>query len=117
MARREQLGGLLAEFEGAVGMGSHDRHLLDQTVTDIAELDGGVIRMWPGAYSAYVVARELELKRRQQQWVTQQKEIARLEDAVRRFRHWAHITINERAAKQARVKQAPTDRLGKLERP
>src|SRR6185436_17829858 len=95
----------------------HDRHLLDQTVTDIAELDRGVIRMWPGAYSAYVVARELELKRQQMQYVTQQKEIARLEEAVRRFRHWAHITVNKRAAKQARVKQMQIDRMDKIDRP
>jgi ATP-binding cassette, subfamily F, member 3 len=117
MARREQLGALLDDFDGAVVMISHDRHLLDQTVTDIAELDRGVIRMWPGAYSAYVVARELELKRQQQQYVTQQKEIARLEEAVRRFRHWAHIIVNERAAKQARVKQMQIDRMEKVERP
>ena len=32
---------------------SHDRHLLDATVTEIAELEHGTIRMWPGAYSAY----------------------------------------------------------------
>jgi ATP-binding cassette, subfamily F, member 3 len=96
---------------------SHDRHLLDATVSEIAELDKGTIRMWPGAYSAYVVARQLELERRQQQWVTQRKEIERLEDAVRRFRHWAHIRINERAARQARVKQMQIDRMEKVERP
>src|SRR3954454_22481454 len=117
MARRERLGALLDDFAGAVVMVSHDRHLLDQAVTDIAELDRGVVRMWPGAYSAYVVARELELKRQQQQYVTQQKEIARLEEAVRRFRHWAHITVNERAARQARVKQMQIDLMEKIERP
>src|SRR3954454_17871294 len=117
MARRERLGALLDDFAGAVVMVSHDRHLLDQAVTDIAELDRGVVRMWPGAYSAYVVARELELKRQQQQYVTQQKEIARLEEAVRRFRHWAHITVNKRAAKQARVKQMQIDRMDKVGRP
>jgi ATP-binding cassette subfamily F protein 3 len=117
MARREQLGELLNDFAGAVVMVSHDRHLLDQTVADIAELDRGAVRMWPGAYSAYAVARQLELERQQQKWVTQQKEIARLEEAVRRFRHWAHIRVNERAAKQARVKQMQIDRMEKVERP
>jgi ATP-binding cassette subfamily F protein 3 len=117
MARRERLGALLNDFDGAVVMVSHDRHLLDETVAEIAELDGGAIRVWPGAYSAYAVARQLELERRQQRWVTQQKEIARLEDAVRRFRHWAHIRVNERAAKQARVKQMQIDRMDKVERP
>jgi ATP-binding cassette subfamily F protein 3 len=117
MARREQLGALLADFAGSVVMVSHDRHLLDQTVSDIAELDRGTVRMWPGAYSAYVVARQLELERQRQVYVTQQKEIARLEEAVRRFRHWAHIRVNERAAKQARVKQMQIDRMEKVDRP
>src|SRR3954469_12430061 len=117
MARRERLGELLDDFGGAVVMISHDRHLLDATVSQIAELDRGVIRIWPGNYSAYVVARELELARQRQAYVTQQKEIARLEDAVRRFRHWAHIRVNERAARQARVKQMQIDRMEKVERP
>ena len=36
---------------------------------------------------------------------------------MRRFRHWAHITVNERAAKQARVKQRQIDSMEKVERP
>jgi ATP-binding cassette subfamily F protein 3 len=117
MARRERLGMFLNDFDGAVVMISHDRHLLDETVEEIAELDGGTIRMWPGAYSAYALARKLELERQQQRWVTQQKEIARLEEAVRRFRHWAHIRVNERAARQARVKQMQIDKMEKIDRP
>jgi ATP-binding cassette subfamily F protein 3 len=117
MARREQLTALLDDYDGAVVMISHDRHLLDATVTEIAELDRGAIRIWPGAYSAYAVARQLELERQRQAYVTQQKEIARLEEAVRRFRHWAHIRVNERAARQARVKQMQIDRMEKVERP
>ena len=117
MARRERLGALLDDFAGAVVMISHDRHLLDSSVAEIAELDAGVIRIWPGNYSAYVVARQLELERQRRQYVTQQKEIARLEEAVRRFRHWAHIRVNERAARQARVKQMQIDRMEKIERP
>ena len=66
MARREQLGELLADFAGAVVIVSHDRHLLDQTVAEIAELDRGTVRIWPGAYSAYAVARQLELERQKQ---------------------------------------------------
>jgi ATP-binding cassette subfamily F protein 3 len=117
MHRRDQLERLVDDFDGAVLMVSHDRHLLDATVEAIAELDRGRIRIWPGAYSAYAVARQLELERQRQQYVTQQKEIARLEEAVRRFRHWAHIRVNERAARQARVKQMQIDRMEKVERP
>jgi ATP-binding cassette subfamily F protein 3 len=117
MRRREQLEAMIRDFDGAVVMVSHDRYLLDECVEAIAELDRGQVRMWPGAYSAYTVARRLELERRQERYVAQQKEIARLEEAVRRFKHWAHIRVNERAAKQARVKQMQIDRMDKIERP
>src|SRR5215203_2370998 len=91
--------------------------LLDEPVTRIAELDGGRIRMWPGNYSAYTVARELELQRQQQQYVTQQKEIARLEAAIRRFEDWARRVVDERHIKQARNKQRQIDRMEKVDRP
>ncbi len=117
MRRRAGLERLMAGFDGAVVMVSHDRHLLDECVTSIAELDRGRIRVWPGAYSAYAVARQLELERQQQAYVTQQKEIARLEEMIRRFEHWAHITVNARAATQARNKQKMLDRMDRVDRP
>jgi ATP-binding cassette, subfamily F, member 3 len=114
---RAQLERLIAGFDGAVVAVSHDRYLLDETVSEIAELDGGRVRTWPGNYSAYTLARELELQRQQQLWVTQQKEIERLEAAIRRFRDWAHRVVDERHIKQARVKQRQIERMEKVERP
>ena len=114
---RSLLERLLAAFDGAAVAVSHDRYLLDETVSQIAELDRGRIRMWPGNYSAYTLARELELQRQQQQYVTQQKEIERLEAAIRRFKDWAHRVVDERHIKQARNKQRQIDRMEKVERP
>jgi ATP-binding cassette subfamily F protein 3 len=117
VARRRVVEELVREFSGAVLVVSHDRYLLDETVSQIAELEGGRIRMWPGNYSAYAVAREVELIRRRQQYVTQQKEIARLEEAIRRFKDWAHRVVDERHIKQARNKQRQIDRMEKVQRP
>jgi ATP-binding cassette, subfamily F, member 3 len=114
---RERMEQLMRGFDGAVVAVSHDRYLLDETVSEIAELDGGKVRMWPGNYSAYTVARELELQRQQQLYVTQQKEIARLEEAIRRFKDWAHRVVDERHIKQARNKQRQIDRMEKIDRP
>ena len=114
---RSLLEHLLATFDGAAVAVSHDRYLLDETVSQIAELHHGRIRMWPGNYSAYTLARELELQRQQQQFVTQQKEIERLEAAIRRFKDWAHRVVDERHIKQARNKQRQIDRMDKVERP
>ncbi len=114
---RARLERVVAEFAGAVIIVSHDRYLLDETVTEIAELDKGAITLWPGAYSAYTVARELALQRQQERFVAQQKEIARLEEAIARFKLWASIVVNERHIKQARNKQRQIDRMDKVERP
>ena len=115
--RRSDLERLVNGFDGAVVMVSHDRYLLDETVTMIAELDGGRITLWPGNYSAYALSRELAQQRQQEQWVTQQKEIARLEEAIRRFKQWFQQGENERHMKQARVKQRQIERMDKVERP
>jgi ATP-binding cassette subfamily F protein 3 len=115
--KRELLEEVVAEFPGAVVTVSHDRYLLDDTVNQIAELDGGRITMWAGNYSAYAVAKELALQRQQQVWVTQQKEIARLEAAIARFKLWASMVVDERHIKQARNKQRQIDRMDKVDRP
>ena len=117
LAGRQLLERLVSGFEGAVLVVSHDRYLLDETVTEIATLERGQVRMWPGNYTAYAVARELELARQQQRYASQQKEIARLEEAIRRFEHWASIVVSERHIKQARNKQRQIDRMEMVERP
>ncbi len=115
--RRELLEAIVRTFDGAVVIVSHDRYMLDETVEEIAELENGRIISWPGNYSAYTVARELKLKRQQQLYVSQQKEIARLEEAIRRFKLWASMVVFERHIKQARNKQRQIDRMDKVERP
>ncbi|HEX8034829.1 MAG TPA: ABC-F family ATP-binding cassette domain-containing protein [Ktedonobacterales bacterium] len=117
LPHREQIESLICGFEGAVVIVSHDRYLLDETVNLIAELEHGKITLWPGNYSAYAMARELALKRQQELYVAQQKEIARLEEAIARFKLWASIVVDERHIKQARNKQRQIDAMEKVERP
>jgi ATP-binding cassette subfamily F protein 3 len=117
MARRSLLESLVQDLDGAVVVVSHDRFLLDEIVEQVAEIEHGRVRVWQGGYSAYTVARELEMIRRQQAYVTQQKEIARLEAAIRRFKDWAHRVVDERHIKQARNKQRQIDRMEKVQRP
>lgn len=117
LPRREHLEALIRSFNGAVVIVSHDRYLLDETVREIAELENGAITHWPGNYSAYALAREVALKRQQAVYAAQQKEIARLEEAIARFTLWASISLDERHVKQARNKQRQIDVIDKVERP
>lgn len=118
---RSRLEDLLRSFGGAVIIVSHDRYLLDETVTGIAQLDRGELTTWSGNYSAYALEREIALKRQEVLYSTQQKEIDRLQEAIRRFRQWANqmpdSADNSRLIKQARVKERHIEWMDTVERP
>ncbi len=116
-ARRNRLEELLQRFDGAVVIVSHDRYLLDETVTQIAELDNGRVRMWPGNYSAYQAERRLALERQAEAFHAQQREIERLQDAIRRYRQWANMVDDRRHTIRARNTQRRIDRMDKVQRP
>jgi ATP-binding cassette, subfamily F, member 3 len=105
LAAKQRLEAFIRAYPGAVIIVSHDRYLLDEVATQIAELNDGVIEVYPGNYSAYATERELRRLRQQQLYVAQQKEIARIEAAIKRFEHWASLVVNERHIRQARSRQ------------
>jgi ATP-binding cassette subfamily F protein 3 len=90
---------------------SHDRYLLDEIATQIAELADGKLTLYKGNYSAYTTERELQRLRQQQRYVAQQKEIARIEATIKRFERWASIVVNERHIRQARSRRKMLDRM------
>lgn len=55
------LEGLLKEYKGSVILITHDRAFLDNVSTQIVELDRGILRSYPGNFSAYEVLKEQEL--------------------------------------------------------
>jgi ATP-binding cassette subfamily F protein 3 len=83
---------------------SHDRYFLDTTADTVAELYGGRLTLYPGAFSAYERRREAELAQSEEAYERQQEELARMEVFIRRFRY---------KASKARQVQS---RLGQLER-
>ncbi len=114
---KAELEQVLKRFAGAFVLVSHDRYLLDDTVSQIVELADGKLIVYQGNYSSYVTQREIALLKQQQDFVSQQKEIKRLEEAIARFEQWARIVVDERHIKQARNKQRQIDQMDKVERP
>ena len=113
---KRNLEGLIGRYPGCVVIISHDRYLLDEVATHIAEMENGRLTLYPGNYSAYVNERELRRLRQQQLYVAQQKEIARIEAAIKRFELWASLVVNERHIKQARSRQKMLDKMDKIEK-
>jgi ATP-binding cassette subfamily F protein 3 len=103
-------------YDGCVVIISHDRYLLDEVASHIAELEGGRLTVYPGNYSAYIAEREIRRLRQQQLYQAQQKEIARIEAAIARFELWASLVVNERHIRQARSRQKMLDRMDKVEK-
>lgn len=111
LAGKRHLEHFLRNYPGAVVIISHDRYLLDDIATKIAELDNGKLTVYPGNYTTYTTERELRRLRQQQQYAAQQKEIARIEAAIKRFELWASLVVNERHIKQARSRQKMLARM------
>jgi ATP-binding cassette subfamily F protein 3 len=107
---------LINRYEGCVVIISHDRYLLDEVATHIVELENGRLTLYPGNYTAYVNERELRRLRQQQLYAAQQKEITRIEAAIKRFELWASLVVNERHIKQARSRQKMLDKMDKIEK-
>lgn len=72
---KENLEEIIKNYPGSVVNISHDRYLLDDVATDIAELERGALMHYAGNYSAYTTEKELRRLRQQQLYAAQQKEI------------------------------------------
>ncbi|MBE2182352.1 MAG: ABC-F family ATP-binding cassette domain-containing protein [Anaerolineae bacterium] len=57
---QEVLQEVLEQFEGTILLVSHDRYLIDRLATQVWALDDGDLRVYKGAYQAYVEARDAE---------------------------------------------------------
>jgi ATP-binding cassette subfamily F protein 3 len=117
LAGKAYLERFIAAFPGTVVIVSHDRYLLDETVTFIAEVEDHRLTVYRGNYSAYTVEKQLRLLRQQQMYEAQQKEIARIEAAIARFEHWASIVVDERHIRQARSRQKMLERMERIDKP
>jgi ATP-binding cassette subfamily F protein 3 len=81
----------IQDYPGTVVLISHDRHMLDQTVKKIYQLEDGAIDIYFGNYSAYVKERQMRLQQRYEHYLTQQDEIKRLEVSLVQLREWAKL--------------------------
>ncbi len=107
---------IIRAYDGTVVIISHDRYLLDEVAGHIAEMEAGRLTTFIGNYTAYANERAVRRLRQQQLYAAQQKEIARIEMAIKRFELWASMVVNERHIRQARSRQKMLDKMDKVEK-
>ncbi len=96
----EWLEGYLSSYKKAVVIVSHDRMFLDKTVGTIYEIERGKTHKYNGNYSDFIEQKKLLRERQAKEYEAQQKEIARLEELIERFRYKA----NKAAMAQSKIK-------------
>ena len=84
---------------------SHNRRLLDRTVTRILELKGGRVREYTGNYSAYQLTRLQALVAQRADYVASQKRIAQLEALVARLAAIAAVRTDKAHGKRLRARR------------
>lgn len=107
----------IKEYKKSVFLISHDRYFLDKTVEKIYELGDRGMETYLGNYSYYVVEKERRYLKELEAYLAQEKEIKRMEDAVRRFRHWGSIADNKSMFIKAENMRKRIERMEKIDRP
>lgn len=115
MPGKSYLEKLIVEYPGAVVIISHDRYLLDACVTHIAEIEDGKITTFIGNYTEFIIDKEERLARQEELYQVQQREIGRLEMAVKRYRQW--VVFNDKFATKITNMEARIERMDKIDRP
>jgi len=106
---------LIIEYPGAVVLISHDRYILDAVATHIAEIEDGKITTFLGNYTEFIIDKEERLARQEELYQIQQREIGRLEMALKRYKVW--VVFNDKFATRVHNMEARIERMEKIERP
>lgn len=88
---------------------SHDRHFLDHACDTIIELENGSAKHYKGNYSIYLEQKAANEELLRTKYINQQKDIARREKTIERFR----VSASKAKMAQSMIKQL--DRIERIE--
>ncbi|MFV0401718.1 MAG: ribosomal protection-like ABC-F family protein [Oscillospiraceae bacterium] len=117
MKTLEWFEGYLRGYRGTVILISHDRYFLDKVATKTVILDKGLCTLYHGNYSQAIKAQEEQLLIEFEQYKTQQKKVAAMKAAIKRFREWGAQGDNEMMFKKAKMLEHRLEKMELLERP
>lgn len=114
----EWLEEFLRSYPKGILIVSHDRHFLDEVVTEIAELERGILSIYPGNYTNYVTQKQINREHQANAAQRQEKNIAKQKAFVERFRASATKSTQAKSREKQLAKidiiDAPKGDLKKL---
>jgi ATP-binding cassette, subfamily F, member 3 len=106
---------IIRNYPGAVVLVSHDRYLLDAVVTQIVEIEDGCLTSFSGNYTEYILDKQERLARAGELYQIQQRSIARMEMALKRYQLW--VQVSDKFASRVRSMQTRLEKVEHLDRP
>lgn len=103
----------LKTYRGTILLVSHDRYFLDQTVTRIFEVENHRLHIYETSYTGYARQKKERREAQMRRYQNQQKEIARQEEMIRRFKERG----TEKLAKRAASREKRLEAMEREERP
>ena len=80
----------IAAHKGAVALISHDRYMIDQACTSIAELEDGKIVLYPGGgYAKFLESKRLRLERQAELRELEERQYKKLKASAEQLTQWA----------------------------
>lgn len=108
---------MILNYPGTVVIISHDRYLLDRVTTHITELEDGKLTTFEGNYSDFMLDKQTRMARQDELYSIQQRSIAKIEMAIKRYSIWAKVYDSEKFAKRAKSIQHRLDKMDRIEKP
>ena len=113
LAATQWLEDTLRKYKGTVIVISHDRYFLNAVCDCMAELSMTHLTQYTGNYDAFMQQRQMNLERQMKEYVMQQKEIARQQAIIDRYRMYNR----EKSIKAAESREKRLEKIELIEKP
>ena len=112
----EWLENFLIEYKGTILLISHDRYFLDKVVTKTILLENGHTKIYFGNYSYFLKEDERRTLAEFEIYKTQQKQIEKMKESIKRLREFGRLAGNEMFFKRAKSIEKRLDKIEVLEK-
>ena len=112
----EWLENFLIEYKGTILLISHDRYFLDKVVTKTILLENGHTKIYFGNYSYFLEEDERRTLAEFEMYKTQQKQIEKMKESIKKLREFGRVAGNEMFFKRAKSIEKRLEKIEVLER-
>src|SRR5690606_10427383 len=111
----EWLIGEMATYPGAIIVISHDRYFLDQTVSQIIEIEDGVSSIYKGNYTDYYEEKERQYQSQLHRFELQQRKKEKIESQLNQLHNWSD-KAHRQSTKQDGIKECYRVKAKKMDK-